>query len=193
MRFPLVATILVFSLMVANAYALGIATDFGSETVRIPVTQKTAYYSFRVQNMENRSIPVIILVYSDMAILMNDSAFTVPPNSTGAEFLIRITLPDYAGIGNVYNISYDVKEAGEDESGQVTLGQGIGKSFRVAVVDPSNPDYVPLNQVGNETGGGFDYTLVGIAVAVFVAVMFAVYFVYRRKTKNQYPYGQYRY
>lgn len=192
MRFPLVA-ILMLSLVVANSYALGIATDYGSETIKVPITQTEAYYSFRIQNMDDKSVPVLIFVDSDMASLMNESANIIPPKSTGVEFLIRITLPESAGLGDVYNVSYNIKQASTEGGGQVTLGQGIGKSFKVLVVDPSNPDYVLLSRSGEVMVGdddSFDYTPVGIAVAVFVAVMLAVYFVYRRKAKSQYPYSQ---
>jgi hypothetical protein len=152
-RFCVFSIVLVFSLlMMADAYAFGIATNYGSETVNIPIAQKTADWSFRLQNMENGELPVIIAVTSDgnIARLLNSTSVVLMPNTTNNAFIVELDLPADAKNGDSYNVTVYVNGKG-NETGQVVMGQGIGKTFTVNAVGENPPVHVP--PAGNAGNG----------------------------------------
>ena len=53
----------VISALISGVYALGIATDYGSDYIKLPQGTKHYKYSFRIQNMDDKSITVRIELY----------------------------------------------------------------------------------------------------------------------------------
>jgi len=183
---PLV-TLVVFSLLVTDAYAFGIATDYGSDLINVPITQRTAIYSFRLQNMDDSEMRVSVIVESEdnIARLMNESEYLIPAMSRGVEFLIELSVPNDAQIGNIYNVSFNVKQSGS-EDGQITIGQGMGKDFQIRIVSENMEEYAPLDRGSEASGdGGFDYTIAFVGIVVIVALSIAGYLWYRRKQEER--------
>lgn len=191
-------TVLVFSILVAQAYALGIATDYGSDVIELPITQKVAYYSFRLQNMENKSKTVMIYASGRGGIipaLLNKTEYTLQPMTRSVEFLVELLIPEDARIGSSYEVSVDIVQV-SDETGQVVLGQSIGKKFTVNIVSEESPIYIPLERGSEASSNGVvDYTsliyIVGIVLPVGLIIAGCLW--YRRRKKQmleaQYPYG----
>ena len=196
----MVVTILIISIILCSyAYALGIATDYGSEVVNIPLNQKTAFFSFRLQNMEDEETTVMIDVNSEKNItkLLNESKYTLAPVTRGSEFLIELTTPEDAKEGDVYNVTISIKQVSKQE-GQVKVGQGIGKKFQVKIEGNESPFYSPLKReesrkIINETENSSSPTSFAIvkennvdfsiifAVLIILTVLIAVY-LYRRRS-----------
>lgn len=194
-----VAIVIAMMIVPTLGLALGIATDYGSEVVNVPLNQKTAFFSFRLQNMEDEEATVMIDVNSEKNItkLLNESKYTLAPMTRGSEFLIELTTPEDAKEGDVYNVAISIKQVSKQE-GQVKVGQGMGKKFQVKIEGNESPFYSPLKRVEsrkivNETESSslptsfaivkennVDFSII-FAVLIILAVLIAVY-LYRRRS-----------
>ena len=132
----IILTLIITLTLISGVYALGIATDYGSDYLRLPQGTKHYKYSFRIQNMEDGALPVRIELNdpNGVAKLVGETdEYIIQPKTTDNEFFFDITLPQKAEIGEKYNIKYKIR-TGSSGKGQITFGRAVGKEFTIEVI-----------------------------------------------------------
>ena len=176
-KLALVMVLLVL-ITIKTVYGLGIATDYGSEVIELPIGTYHGEYSFRLQNMGEEEVNLDIHLASDnnIAKLKDEKPiFTLLPKTTDNEFIIDLDLPDDAKIGDVFEVAYTIKEVSESE-GQINVGQAIQQRFEVKVVEKTAETKTKLSWKGL-TGfltKGFTTGRIILALAIVGIVCFAV-------------------
>ncbi|MBI2664945.1 hypothetical protein HYX10_06425 [Candidatus Woesearchaeota archaeon] len=130
----IVAAIVILALA-ANAHAIAVGSPYLEEnTLKIPEGQ-TATYTITLQNIEDSDAQAIVSAAGIAEIIDEKESYIVPAGVTDFPIAFKITPPEDAELGDVYEVSYSVRGG---KAGSLPVGLTLNRKFNVEIT--KNPD-----------------------------------------------------
>jgi len=165
--------ILMASLMLAvlsvSVAGVGIATPYWKENPLVMQPGELKDVSLNLQNMvgdEEITLRAVLAEGSEIATITDSSLdYVLPAKSADTNVHLRIEIPNDARVGDVYKLRFSFTTVTPGESGALTLGLSIDKSFDVIIGEVREPAERERPAFGS-TG----YTLAVILIAIAVLI-----------------------
>mgnify|MGYP001569954706 CR=1 FL=1 len=135
--FFLLAVIIFFPLI--SAFAISAPYMENKTIYMLPGQEKNLRYQLQNSESENLSASAAVLEGSEIIRLIDPSTFDILAGEKKyANF--RVSIPDNASIGNVYNVKLTFGTGSAGGAGKFTFGSAIDQGFRVVVGEEPKPE-----------------------------------------------------
>lgn len=114
---------------------------------------------------------------AEIAEITSGAEYNVIPGSTNTKVILKISVPETATIGSIYNVKFSVKSAPSEEEGTVQLIMGYNINFPVKIVEQSQ---VSEDQTQEIEPKGTNWAL---WIVIILAILIISYFFLKKKKR----------
>ncbi len=169
-------------LTISNVFALGINSPYWKDNPLKMYPGEIKNIQFVLENSvsEEKSAEAIISLIDSGGIseIIGKTEFTIPPGSKDKKVELKVSIPNNAQIGELYNIKFSVKPANTQQEGNIQAVIGYDIEFPVIVTEKSQ---IPIEPIST-TEGKSNYTIFIIILVILVIAILTLYFIYKRKS-----------
>lgn len=172
----------VFILFLSSyVYAFGISSAYHKEHPLSLAPGETKDIAFTLQNLAgSQDVDVkanIIKGEGILELVGPTEVFTIPVG-TKSGFIVRVTMPSNARVGDIYSVEVGANTVTQSESGTFGFGSSVGRQFDVIVASPT-PEEVALPEEKPET----KTSTIILAIAVIAVLIVLTILLIRRRRK----------
>lgn len=166
---------------ISSTLAFGYNSPYWKDNPLKMYPGESKYIQFTLENsiaeQNDARVKVSLLESGDIAEIIGETEFIVPPGAKNQNIIIKITLPKDAEIGKTYNIKFGVRSQDEEQQGNVQLNVGYDAEFPVIVTEKSQATQDPIAQEQKSNANLIFFIIPFILIGIIVAM----YIVYKKK------------
>jgi len=172
----LITLALVAILSINFVLALGVSSPYWDKNPLKMFPGETKEVAFTLTNSPNSETATAIVTLDEgagIAEVISGEEYTVAPGTTSTKVILKISVPETATLGTIYNIKFSVKSAPSDEEGTVQIIMGYNIEFPVKVIEQSQEE---IPEVPEETENNWL-----VWAIIIIVILIILYFVFRKK------------